>query len=119
MLISSLINRTEFGDQGIVINDGVPEKFVAAKYSSGKVVILMNLHPNSFIVNGCQKFLTFFRMRISDGDNHLFAICSSLIFMICCRIKKHLSCFLVTCLLIIQDEAIFKSCELTSKTWKS
>ncbi|KAG6675106.1 hypothetical protein I3843_15G079400 [Carya illinoinensis] len=43
--------------EGIVINDGspesAPEKFVAAKYSSGKVVSLMNLHPNIILVDGC------------------------------------------------------------------
>lgn len=57
-----------------MINDGpsepAPEKFVAAKYSSGKVVILMNLHPNIFLVNGCQKFLTISGMRISDRENY-------------------------------------------------
>lgn len=56
-----------------MINDGpsepAPEKFVAAKYSSGKVVILMNLHPNIFLVNGCQKFLTIFCLRIPNREN--------------------------------------------------
>lgn len=51
------MNCYEFGGQGIVINDGspesAPEKFVAAKYSSGKVVSLMNLHPNIILVDGC------------------------------------------------------------------
>lgn len=55
-----------------MINDGpsesAPEKFVAAKYSSGKVIIMMNLHPNNLLFDGCQKFLAFFSLKISDGE---------------------------------------------------
>lgn len=58
MQLMSILNECyEFGVQGIVINDGssesAPEKFVAAKYSTGKVVCLMNLHPNILLVDGC------------------------------------------------------------------
>lgn len=42
------LDSIKFDDQGIVIDDGpsqpVPEKFVAAKYSSGKVVHTENSH---------------------------------------------------------------------------
>lgn len=111
----------KFGDQGIVVDGPTPEKFVAAKYSSGKVVITINLFLIITLVSGFRNFLTVFIYgKNSHGMNCVCANCSSsLFFMICCRIKKQVSCFLVPCLLIIQDEAFFKSFVLTSKTWKS
>lgn len=47
-----------------MINEGpsesAPEKFEAAKYSSGKVVILMDSPPNILLIDGFQKFLALF-----------------------------------------------------------
>lgn len=70
-----------FPDQGIVIDDGAakpaPEKFVAAKYSSGKVVTTNNLHliillinfyreiVSSFSVKYCWKFCAFKLFNVS------------------------------------------------------
>lgn len=87
--------------QGIVLDDGptkaAPEKFVAAKYSSGKVVI-NNLFHNIFPVIDSEWFLTFFYLKDFCGGNDVCAKCSSsLLFMVSCRIKKQL-CFHVPCL---------------------
>ncbi|KAK2659468.1 hypothetical protein Ddye_006001 [Dipteronia dyeriana] len=76
--------------EGLVIADSptgaTPEKFVAAEYSSGKVVTMKNLFLHFAIV---QFFLHFICVKNSYGATCAYANCLfSQLFMICCRIKK-------------------------------
>lgn len=94
------------------------EKFVAAKYSSGKVLILHNLlNLTIFLVDTCRKFTGYLSMK----DLPKIYICILfivLLFLVWCRNKKEYHVFLCQCLLVIQEEAIFKSCDITCKIWK-
>lgn len=69
--------------------DGVAgEKFVAAKYSSGKVVISGRLFQRILFIDVCQSYFLF---RIAQNAYmEEICICKIFIFtfMTCCRIKK-------------------------------
>lgn len=103
-----------------MIDDGpsntAPEKFVAAKYSTGKVVIMKILHLNVFLVNYYRGFVSSLSNKFFCGGKNLCATYSSCVLFswFVAGLKKQVSCLLVPCVLIIQDEAFFKSCELTT-----
>jgi len=94
------------------------EKFVAAKYSTGKVLILHNLSNLTIhLVDIQRKFIAYFSVK----DLHRMYICILfivLLFLVWCRNKNKCHVFLCQYLLVIQEEAIFKSRDITCKIWK-
>lgn len=90
-----------FPVQGIVIDDEAPkpapEKFEAAKYSSGKVVTMKNLCLIIPLINFNQEFISFFLLKDDSMlvGNFVCSKCSLLVpSMVCCRIKNKFRVFL-------------------------
>lgn len=82
-----------------MINDGssqpAPEKFEAAKYSSGKVVMMKNLHL-IVLVNFYRGFISIFSVKdVYNGSNMYLNCSSSVPFMVYCRTKK--TSFMFSC----------------------
>ena len=94
------------------------EKFVAAKYSTGKVLILRNLsNLTVHLIDTHRKFIGYFSIK----DLHRMYICILfivLLFLVWCRNRN--KCHVILChyLLVIQEDAIFKSCDIACKISK-
>lgn len=91
--------------QGFSIDDSenpVPEKFVASKYSSGKVVILIHLPLPSFSCEKCLQDTLAKKIYICLMD------CFVLSWFAGCLRKQEL-CFVPPCLLITQVQAFYTS----------
>jgi len=84
--------------------DGVAgEKYMAAKYSSGKVVITSILFQNILLIINCQNSLLFrAAWMVYMAEIYICKMFIFSLFMIHCRIKKQVSCFLLPFLIIIQ-----------------
>ena len=84
--------------------DGVAgEKFVAAKYSSGKVVITSKLLQNVLLIINHESSLVFrVAWMIYMAEIYVCKMFIFSLFMIHCRTKKQASCFVLPFLLIIQ-----------------